>query len=100
MNVTVIYPARQGARFDFAYYRERHAPMVLEAWGDPSHEIVRGVPGPDGAEPPFALIATFRFASQEALMGALTSPKTPALSADVPNFTDITPQMLFSEPLR
>ena len=99
MNISVIYPAREGARFDFDYYRDSHTPQVLEAWGHPSHEVVRGMPGPDGSAPPFALIATFRFPSQAALMQALSSPGTPELTKDVANFTDITPQMLFSERL-
>ena len=38
-KVSVMYPNQAGARFDHAYYRDRHMPMVAEKLGT---ALVRG----------------------------------------------------------
>lgn len=34
IKVNVMYPYAEGARFDHAYYRDRHMPMVKARLGD------------------------------------------------------------------
>ena len=97
MIVSVIYPNHDGARFDAAYYRTRHAPAVEKAWQPVSTTLVEGVGAPGGGPAPFAMIAHFGFASAEAMGQALAGPATAELVADIPNFTDIQPQMMIGK---
>ncbi len=34
IKVSVMYPNKEGARFDHAYYRDKHMPMVKAKMGD------------------------------------------------------------------
>ncbi|MBB5185933.1 uncharacterized protein (TIGR02118 family) [Zhongshania antarctica] len=47
IKVSVMYPKSPGARFDHAYYRDQHFPMVKELMGDYclSYTIDRGLVG-------------------------------------------------------
>ena len=94
MIVTVLYPAKDGARFDFDYYKTHHAPMVDEVWKPQSAEILKGVACAGGSAPPYLLSASFRFASPEALQAAMADPRGAELMADVAKFTDITPSVV------
>lgn len=91
IRLSVLYPRTEGATFDHDYYRDRHVPMVCEAWGPDSAEIDRGVDGP------YEAAVHLRFASMEALQGAMGSPKTGEIMADVANYTTITPVLQISE---
>lgn len=97
-SVTVVYPNQPGARFDAAYYAATHVPLATEIWQPARCEVIEALPMGD-APPPFALIATFHFASMEALGQAMANPRVPELQADVANFTDITPVIMMGRPL-
>jgi uncharacterized protein (TIGR02118 family) len=99
MIVTVLYPNHEGAKFDAAYYSATHAPLAQDIWGIDDVTLVEGVPGPDGAPPPFALVAHFRFPSPEAFGTAMQSPRMGELMADVANFTDIQPTLMIGRTL-
>lgn len=34
IRITALYPNKPGARFDLAYYVEKHCPMVMELLGE------------------------------------------------------------------
>lgn len=99
MIVTVLYPNHEGARFDARYYADHHAKLASEVWSPDKVDLVEGVSGPSGGASPYALVAHFHFASPEALSAAMTSPRMGELAADVPNCTDITPQIMIGRPL-
>ena len=42
IKVTVMYPYTEGARFDHAYYRDRHMPMVKARLGSACAYYTRG----------------------------------------------------------
>ncbi|WP_299007399.1 EthD family reductase [uncultured Caulobacter sp.] len=91
---TVLYPARDGARFDHAYYDAHHIPLVKKAFAETGLtdvQVLTGVSAGDGGPAPFAKIVTLFFRDAEAMQASLTSPQGAELTADLPNFTDIQP---------
>jgi uncharacterized protein (TIGR02118 family) len=91
LRLSVFYPTTEGATFDHDYYRDRHVPLAVKTWGLDGAEIDRGLDGP------YVAAVHFRFESQEALRAAMGAEGTPAVLADVPNYTTITPVMQTSE---
>jgi uncharacterized protein (TIGR02118 family) len=98
MIVSVLYPNHDGAKFDASYYKDKHAELAREIWNPEKVELIEGQ-APGGGRPPFALIANFHFASPEAMGQAMANPRMGELQADVPNFTDITPQIMVGRAL-
>ena len=70
MILTVVYPDKPDARFDYGYYLRRHTPLVKEIWSPEAVTVHRGVVAVGGGEAPYRLIAHIRFASAEALITA------------------------------
>lgn len=92
-SFNVIYPNHAGAKFDLAYYRATHIPLVMKVMKADSVMLIEGVPM--GSTPaPYAMIAHFQFASPEALQTALANPAMPEVRADVAKFTDIKPMVM------
>jgi uncharacterized protein (TIGR02118 family) len=95
LRCTVIYPNREGARFDFDYYVKKHIPMANEALGG-RFEVMRGLPGPDGKPPEILCVATLavpspaEFEAREQKHGA-------RLGADIANYTNLTPIIQMTE---
>jgi uncharacterized protein (TIGR02118 family) len=91
IRLSVFYPSSEGSTFDHDYYREKHVPLAVKAWGLDGAEIDKGVDGP------YVAAVHFKFASQEALGAAMGSPGTGEVLADVANYTNITPVLQTSE---
>ena len=91
IRVSVFYPSSEGATFDHDYYRDKHVPLAMKAWGLDEAEIDRGVDGP------YVAAVHFKFESPEALAAAMGSPATGEVLADVANYTTITPVLQTSE---
>lgn len=96
MSLNVIYPHRSGARFDMAYYRATHIPMVMTVTKADRVVLIEGLPTGD-APAPYVMIAHFEFASAEALKAGLSDPGMPEVRADVAKFTDITPTVMLGK---
>ncbi len=96
MSLNVIYPNREGARFDIAYYRSTHIPLVMKVTKAASVMLIEGVPMGSAAAP-FAMIAHFQFASPEALQAGLADPGMAEVRADVAKFTDIQPTVMLGK---
>lgn len=89
-SLVVSYPRHEGARFDAAYYIDKHVPLVDQSWRD------CGLTGAEVLMPadetqPFAAMVVLHFRDSAAIDTALTSPGAPVVMGDVPNFTDIQP---------
>lgn len=93
---SVIYPNHDGARFEVAYYRDTHVPLAVKVMKADRAMLVEGVPMGEAAAP-YAMIAHFEFASTEALKAGLDNPRMTELRADVANFTDIKPTVMFGK---
>ena len=91
IRLSVFYPSSEGSTFDHDYYREKHVPLAVKAWGLDGAEIDKGVDGP------YVAAVHFKFASQEALGAAMGSPGTGEVLADVANYTNIAPVLQTSE---
>ena len=91
IRMSVLYPATEGHVFDHDYYRDRHVPFALKTWGLEEAEIDRGVDGP------YVAAVHFRFHTLEAMSAALSDDGSAQVTADVANYTNITPVVQISE---
>ncbi|HZP28450.1 MAG TPA: EthD family reductase [Acidimicrobiia bacterium] len=91
IRLSVYYPATEGATFDHDYYREKHVPLAVKAWGLDGAEIDKGVNGP------YVAGVHFRFESLDAMNAALGGAGTGEIMADVANYTNISPVLQTSE---
>jgi uncharacterized protein (TIGR02118 family) len=91
IRMTVLYPIMEDHVFDHEYYRDRHVPLALRTWGLERAEIDSGVDGP------YVAAVHFRFDSLEAMRAALSGDGSAQVTADVANYTNITPVVQISE---
>jgi uncharacterized protein (TIGR02118 family) len=99
IKVSVMYPHRDGARFDFEYYRATHTPMVLERLGAACkrYSVDKGLTQVRPAAPPlYVAICHLEFESVDAFNAAF-APHAREIMADTPNYTDISPVTQVSE---
>ena len=99
IRVSVLYPRKDGARFDWAYYTGTHVPMVGRKLGAAlkavsiEQGIAGGAPGSPAA---FVAIANLTFESVPAFQAAFT-PHAPEIMADIAKYTAIEPIIQISE---
>jgi uncharacterized protein (TIGR02118 family) len=91
IRLSVFYPSGEGSTFDHDYYRDKHVPLAVKAWGLDGAEIDKGIDGP------YVAAVHFTFESMDALGAAMGSPGTGDVLADVANYTNIAPVMQTSE---
>ncbi len=99
IKVSVMYPQREGARFDHDYYRDTHLPLVAAKVG-PSmvrYSIDRGRSGGGAASPPVYVGMCHLFFESVETFERSFGPHAKAIMADVPNYTDIAPVMQISD---
>ncbi len=100
IRVSVLYPNKPGSRFDHAYFAQRHIPMVrerLSRFGLLRAEIDTGVAGEEPDAPaPFVCIGHLYIQSVPDFENGMLAHGE-AILADVPNYTDLTPQIQVSE---
>jgi uncharacterized protein (TIGR02118 family) len=98
--VSVMYPHAPGKHFDYAYYEQKHRPLVLDllaSYGIERYEIHQGLSGlGPGSEPMFACVGNLYFSTVDQFQQAMAAHGA-ELQADIPNFTDIQPQFQISE---
>lgn len=92
--VTVTYPNKDGATFDFQYYMEKHIPMATAMFGA-AIEVRKGVASLAGA-PAFLCIAAIPIRSVEEFQ-AVMAQRGGELLADIPNYTNVEPIVQFDE---
>jgi uncharacterized protein (TIGR02118 family) len=93
--VTILYPNKADAKFDFDYYIKRHLPMTAKLLGNPM-EIYKGTATPTGAPLPFLCVLRIKVNSIEEFMSVMTRQGAEII-ADVPNYTNIEPVIQFDE---
>lgn len=99
IRVNVMYPYAEGARFDHAYYRDVHMPMVKGMLGKACayYTVDKGLSSrAAGSPPPFVAMCAFICESFEAYEAAMKDNRA-KVAADIANYTDIAPIVQVSE---
>ena len=100
IRLAALYPNKAGARFDRKYYTETHMKLAeekLKPFGLLRIEVDKGVSGLNADAPaPFLVVGTLVFKSLEDLQKGLAAHGE-ELMADIPNYTDIQPEIQISE---
>jgi uncharacterized protein (TIGR02118 family) len=100
VRVTVLYPNEAGKRFDHAYYAGKHLPLVMERLngsGMLRYEVDKGLAGGGpGAPAPFVAACHLYFNAAADFQKGIGAHGT-EIMADIPNYTDISPQIQISE---
>jgi uncharacterized protein (TIGR02118 family) len=99
VKVQVMYPYTEGARFDHAYYRDRHMPMVKARLGSACayYTIDKGLAGrAPGSPPTFVAMCAYICDSAEGYEAAIQEHRAEILD-DIANYTDIAPVVQVSE---
>ncbi|MBI3954227.1 MAG: EthD family reductase [Chloroflexi bacterium] len=99
IRVAVLYPTKEGSKFDPDYYLNKHIPLVKTRLGAAlvRVEIDRGVAGgAPGAPAPYVYIAYLHFNSVTDFQKAF-GPNTKEIMGDIPNYTNIQPVVQISE---
>ena len=100
-KISILYPNREGSRFDMNYYLNIHMPMSIErlssAKGFRGVSVERGVSGiVPGSAPAYVAMGHFLFDSVEDFLAAF-SPHASVLQGDMPNYTDVEPTIQVNE---
>ena len=99
IRVNVFYPRKDGARFDWAYYIDKHVPMVARKFGSAAKgvSVEQGLAGgTPGSPPSFVAMAHFTFESVEAFQ-AVFAPHAAEIMADISKYTSIEPIIQISD---
>ena len=99
IKTSLMYPYKENARFDYAYYHDKHLPFVKASLSTALKRIAidKGlVGGTPGTPPPYILCAHMYFESVEAFEQAF-APHANEIFSDIPNFTDLQPLAMISE---
>ena len=99
-TLTVLYPASEGATFDFDYYNSTHDGLVKQHMSGGLKEFTAvkclGT-APDMAASPYIVEARFVYETQDDLMAALGAAGD--VLADIANFTNVQPTVIIGETL-
>jgi uncharacterized protein (TIGR02118 family) len=97
--LTITYPKSAGASFDHDYFRTKHLPEVGKAFkpfGLGYASVLRGEESLGGGEPAYFATTILSFSTEEGARNAVASDAARALSADIANFTSVTPVIQFN----
>ena len=98
-RISVMYPNREGARFDVDYYRTKHFALVkrlLTPFGLIKMEVDKGISGGGGQPPPYLCVGQLYFDSPDGYDRGVAEVGS-TLRGDIPNFTNGTPIRQISE---
>jgi uncharacterized protein (TIGR02118 family) len=99
IKVSVLYPNREGGKFDMAYYCNTHMPLVRRLLSPAIKGIAveQGIAGMGPGSPaPFVAMGHLLFDSLEIFQTSF-DPHAQAIMGDIPNYTDIQPSIQISE---
>ncbi len=100
IRVSVHYPSKAGAKFDHAYYAQKHMVLVRQRLGGLGlirAEIDKGLAGgAPGSTAPFLSIGYLYFNTVQDFQKAMKAHGA-ELMGDLPSFTNVTPEVQISE---
>jgi uncharacterized protein (TIGR02118 family) len=100
VKISMMYPNKEGARFDFDYYLRTHMPTSVDRLasspGFRSVSVERGLAGgAPGSRPHYIAMCHYTFESLEAFLTAFNA-NAAELQGDIPNYTDLSPMIQVS----
>ena len=99
IKVSVLYANSPNVRFDHAYYRDRHMPLLKARMGDSctSYTVDKGLAGgTPGSQPPYVALCHIYCESIAAFQAGF-GPHAGEIMADIANYTDVAPVVQISE---
>ena len=98
MKVYITYPGDASTRFDRAYYRNHHLPLVMKCW---EQHGLQGLSAfyPEAAGDGTIAVCICTFRDEAAVRDSFHSSEAPEVMADVKNFTDAVPSQSKLVPL-
>lgn len=99
IRLSVFYPSRSNAWFDWSYYTKRHLPMIVQRLGDAcvGLSVDKGLAGrTQGSDPDYLAMLHLTFPGLESIETAF-EPHAETFFDDVSNFTDVLPFIQISE---
>ena len=99
IKLIVLYPNGEGKKFDMDYYCNKHVPMVAGLLGDAvkGATVENGMSGEEpGSKPPYLAVGNLYFDTLEDFQKSF-GPNRDKIGADIPNYTNIEPEILISE---
>ena len=103
VRVIVSYPNQPGSRFDLDYYLNKHMPLVVEKLGPfglTTASVDQGVAGgAPGTPAKYQIQAQLNFPSMEQMQAGMGAAAA-SLLADIPNFTDVRPDLQINQVIR
>jgi uncharacterized protein (TIGR02118 family) len=99
IKVSVMYPNNPGARFDHAYYRDKHMPLVQARMGSACrfYTVDKGVAGGGPGDPPTYVGMCHIYCDSVESFQAAFGPHAEEILGDIPNYTNLTPVVQISE---
>ncbi len=98
IKVSVFYANTPGARFDHAYYCDKHMPLVKQRMGAHllSYSVDKGFAGGTPDSPSLYVCSAHLLCESLDAFHAGFGPHAEEILADVPAYTDLTPIIEFS----
>ena len=99
IKVSVMYPNASDAKFDMAYYLDRHMPMVRDLLGGDLKgvNVEQGLAGGQpGAPATYTVLCHLTFDSVDAFQSAFDKHSA-AILGDIPNYTNTQPTVQISQ---
>jgi uncharacterized protein (TIGR02118 family) len=99
VKVSVLYPNREGTKFDMAYYLNRHIPMGEQLLGSALKgvSVEQGVSGEEPGSPaPYIAMGHLLFDSVD-VFHASFGPHAQAMMEDIPKYTNSEPTVQIGE---
>jgi len=99
IKISVMYPNTPGARFDHAYYRDKHMPLLKQRMGDAClyYTVDKGLAGGAPGEGPAYIAMCHFFCDSVASFQAAFGPHAKEINGDIANYTDLKPVLQISE---
>ena len=99
IKVSVMYPNKDGARFDHDYYKNKHMPLVKARMGESCkfYTVDKGLAGGDPDQPATYVAMCHIFCDSVDAFQTGFGPHAQEIMADIPNYTDQAPIVQISE---
>jgi uncharacterized protein (TIGR02118 family) len=99
IKVSVMYPNTPAARFDHAYYRDKHMPLVQARMGAACkyYTVDKGLAGGAPDAPATFVAMCHIFCDSVEAFQASFGPHADEILGDIKNYTDLTPVIQISE---